>query len=89
MTPATVFIPAPVRSPRDGPIRRVAEVPSCPDRSRRRVAKRFEALPDNRWELRLAKPISELPKGKLAVSVKDMQGNVTRVERTFSLAPPK
>ena len=49
------------------------------------LAKKFKALPDNRWELRLEKPVAELPKGKLTVSVKDKQGNVTRIERTFSV----
>jgi hypothetical protein len=53
------------------------------------LAKTFKALPDNRWELRLEKPVSELPKGKLTVSVRDGQGNTTRIERTFSVGPPK
>ena len=53
------------------------------------LAKKFKALPDNRWELRLAKPITDLSRGKITVSVKDVQGNVTRVERTFSVAPPE
>jgi hypothetical protein len=47
------------------------------------LAKKFAPLPDNRWELRLAKPITDLPRGKLIVSVKDRQGNTTRIERTF------
>ncbi len=49
------------------------------------LAKKFRPQPDNRWELQLAKPITELPKGKLTVSVKDVQGNTTRIERTFSV----
>jgi hypothetical protein len=49
------------------------------------LAKKFKALPDGRWELRLEKPVAELPKGKLTVSVKDKQGNVTRIDRTFSV----
>ena len=52
------------------------------------LAKKFKALPDGRWELQLARPVTELPKGKLTVSVKDRQGNTTRVERTFSVGPP-
>ena len=52
------------------------------------LAKKFQALPDNRWELRLAKPINDLPKGKLTVSVRDVEGNTTRIERTFSVGPP-
>jgi hypothetical protein len=50
------------------------------------LAKRFKAPPDGRWELQLGRPITELPRGKLTVSVKDRQGNVTRIERTFSVS---
>jgi RNA polymerase sigma factor (sigma-70 family) len=50
------------------------------------LASRFTALPDNRWEMKLAKPLADLPRGKLTVSVKDRQGNITRIERTFSVA---
>jgi hypothetical protein len=53
------------------------------------LAKQFKALPEDRWELRLRKPITELPKGRLTVSVKDRQGNTTRVERTFSVRATK
>jgi hypothetical protein len=37
------------------------------------------------YELRLEKPVTKLSRGKLAVSVADKQGNVSRVERTFSV----
>jgi hypothetical protein len=37
------------------------------------------------WELALGKPIAALAKGRLTVSVRDRQGNVTRIERTFSV----
>lgn len=50
------------------------------------LASKFKALPDSRWELRLSKPITDLPRGKLTVSVKDRQGNTSRIERTFSVA---
>ena len=50
------------------------------------LATKFKALPDARWELTLAKPLTDLPRGKLTVSVKDKQGNVSRIERTFSVA---
>jgi len=33
-------------------------------------------------------PLTELPKGKLTVSVKDRQGNLTRMERTFAVVSP-
>jgi hypothetical protein len=47
------------------------------------LAGKFKALPDSRWELTLSKPIKELRRGKLKVAVKDRQGNVSRIERTF------
>jgi hypothetical protein len=49
------------------------------------LANKLEQLPGGRWELRLAQPIASLPRGKLTVSVKDRQGNLTRIERTFSV----
>jgi hypothetical protein len=50
------------------------------------LAARFKTLPEARWELSLTTPLPALPKGKLTVSVKDKQGNITRLERTFSVA---
>src|SRR5262249_7611934 len=35
------------------------------------LAAKFQALPGNRWELRLKEPITALEKGNLTVSVKD------------------
>jgi hypothetical protein len=52
------------------------------------LARKFKALPDSRWELRLAGPIRELRRGKLTVSVRDRQGNMSRIERTFSVGKP-
>jgi hypothetical protein len=49
------------------------------------LSKRFKEKSQGVWELVLAKPVGDLPRGKLTVSVKDGQGNVTRVERTFSV----
>jgi hypothetical protein len=51
----------------------------------RNLASKFTALPDHRWELKLAQPLARLPRGKLVVSIKDRQGNVSTVERTFSV----
>jgi hypothetical protein len=48
------------------------------------LAKHFRPLSAGVWEWKLAKPVAELTKGTLVVSVKDRQGNVTRTERTFS-----
>ena len=53
------------------------------------LADRFKALPDNRWELHLTQPITELPRGRLTVSVRDKQGNLSRIERTLSVATTK
>jgi hypothetical protein len=49
------------------------------------LASKFKALPGWRWELALATPVATLPSGKLTVSIRDRQGNVSRVERTFSV----
>jgi hypothetical protein len=51
------------------------------------LAKKFRPLPGSRWELTLARPITELPRGKLTVSVRDRQGNTSRVERAFTVGP--
>ncbi len=49
------------------------------------LAARFRALPDGVWELKLHKPIDELPRGLVSVSVKDREGNITRIERKFAV----
>jgi hypothetical protein len=50
------------------------------------LATKFRPVSQGVWELKLSRPIIDLPKGKVMVSVKDRQGNVTRIERTFSIA---
>jgi hypothetical protein len=50
------------------------------------LAPKFTAREGGVWELRLAAPITGLPRGKLTVSVKDRQGNRTNVERSFSIS---
>jgi hypothetical protein len=52
------------------------------------LASKFKAKTPGVWELTLSKPLTELAKGKLTVSIKDRQGNVTRMERTFAVVPP-
>jgi len=49
------------------------------------LASKFKAKSPGVWEWALARPLTDLPKGKLIVSVKDRQGNLTRVERTFAV----
>jgi hypothetical protein len=49
------------------------------------LAGRFRNLTQGVWELKLVRPITELARGKIDVSIKDRQGNVARIERTFSV----
>jgi hypothetical protein len=62
-----------------------ADFPVDGIRAGENLAPKFKRLPDSRWELTLTKPIAELPRGKLTVSVKDRKGNTTRIDRTFSV----
>ncbi len=50
------------------------------------LATKFRPLTRGVWELKLARAVTVLPKGKLTVAIKDRQGNVTRIERTFAVA---
>ncbi|MBY0522851.1 MAG: hypothetical protein K2R98_05615 [Gemmataceae bacterium] len=50
------------------------------------LASRFKPTSQGVWELKLPTPLGALPKGKLTVLIKDRQGNLSRVERTFSVA---
>jgi hypothetical protein len=50
------------------------------------LAPKFKVKSPGVWELKLDTPLAELPRGELTVSVKDRQGNVTRIERTFTVA---
>jgi hypothetical protein len=52
------------------------------------LASKFRAKTPGVWELTLSRPITDLPRGKLTVAVKDRQGNVTRIERTFAVVDP-
>lgn len=49
------------------------------------LASRFTALDGNRWEWKLSRPIGERAEGRLIVSVRDRQGNTSRIERKFSV----
>jgi hypothetical protein len=49
------------------------------------LAGRFRQKAQGVWELRLKEPLKGLRRGTLTVSVKDRQGNVSRIERTFSV----
>src|SRR5262249_48614683 len=51
------------------------------------LAKKFQTKSQGVWELPLASALTKLEKGKLSVSVKDRQGNITRIDRPFSVVP--
>jgi hypothetical protein len=49
------------------------------------LAKKFRPVSQGVWELRLARPLTELRQGRLTVAVKDRQGNLSNIDRTFSV----
>jgi hypothetical protein len=49
------------------------------------LAAKFQAKGDGIWEMKLAAPLTDLTKGKLTIAVKDKQGNLTRIDRSFSV----
>lgn len=51
------------------------------------LAAKFKPRSQGVWEWVLEKSITQLPNGTITVSIKDRQGNVTRIERTFSVGP--
>jgi len=48
------------------------------------LASRFQQTSPGIWEMKLAKPLNGIEKATLITSIKDRQGNIARVERTFS-----
>ena len=52
------------------------------------LAERFRMTAQGVWELKLDRPAA-MARGTLMVSVKDRQGNRTRIERTFSMIAPE
>jgi hypothetical protein len=49
------------------------------------LASRFKVKERGVWEFRLTHPIKKLARGKVRVSIKDNQGNLSQIERTFSV----
>jgi hypothetical protein len=49
------------------------------------LASKFKTKTQGVWEWTLAKPLTKLERGKLTISVADRQGNVTKIERSFSI----
>jgi hypothetical protein len=63
----------------------VADFPLAGAAEGENLAGRFEKKPEGVWTLSLPKPLDSLSKGVLRVSVRDRQGNESRVERTISI----
>jgi hypothetical protein len=51
------------------------------------LAKKIRPVAEGVWELKLSRPIAHLAQGRLEVSVRDRQGNLSRIERTFFVGP--
>lgn len=52
------------------------------------LSSRFRKLPGNRWVMKLTQPVTALESGALNVSIRDLQGNLTKIERSFRAASP-
>lgn len=52
------------------------------------LAGKFQQRSLGVWEWRLPESLTQLNRGRLTVSVRDRQGNVSRLDRTFSIGPP-
>ncbi len=50
------------------------------------LAKQFKPLSQGVFDLGLKQPLATLATGRLTVSVKDRQGNISRIDRKFSVA---
>ena len=51
------------------------------------LASKFQPKASGVWELKLARPVMNLTRATIEVSVQDRQGNLSRIERSFSVAP--
>jgi hypothetical protein len=51
------------------------------------LASKFRSKSSGVWELKLSAPITDLSRGQLTVSIKDRQGNTSRMERSFAVVP--
>jgi len=50
-----------------------------------KLATKFAQRSQGVWELQLKEPIQKLASGMLVVTIKDVEGNATRIERAFSV----
>ncbi|MBI2807211.1 MAG: hypothetical protein HYX68_19690 [Planctomycetes bacterium] len=51
------------------------------------LASKFRVKSQGVWELPLAEPLARLQRGRLIVTVRDRQGNQSRINRVFSVGP--
>jgi hypothetical protein len=51
------------------------------------LAAKFQPKSQGIWELTLDEPLAKLHHGRLIVSVRDRQGNQSRIDRIFSVGP--
>lgn len=49
------------------------------------LVSQFQAIGDGIWELKLTEAVTSLRRGQVSVSIKDRQGNTSRIERSFSI----
>jgi hypothetical protein len=65
----------------------IADFPVNGEPAEENLAPLFTQKSPGVWELLLEKPLAAPFEGRLSVSVKDQQGNLTRLDRTFSVGP--
>ena len=63
----------------------VADFPVAGAKAGENLAAKLKKNEDGVWELRLDEPLAALPKGTLTVTIKDKQGNTSRIERSFTI----
>jgi hypothetical protein len=51
------------------------------------LASFFKETGDHIWTLPLLAPLTKVPTATITVSVKDLRGNITKIERRFSVEP--
>ncbi len=61
----------------------IADFPVNSIPAKQNLATKFQSAGQGIWQLQLAAPL-RIARGVLTVSVKDRQGNITRIERSFS-----
>jgi hypothetical protein len=53
------------------------------------LADRFKQTSDSIWEYTIKSPIKEMPDGEMTFSIRDCQGNATRIVRSFNVGGRK